>query len=739
MKPYPDNGAEAEREPRLDSWKAIAAYLNRDVRTAHRWEQQESLPVHRHLHGKRGTVYAYPAEIDAWLADRSTTGNGDDALNGGGIPIRWAAVAILLVAGAAAAWVLWPTEIRNATPVNLLVAASENRSGEVRLDGVIDSWLQNELGGAGVTLLPPSRIRETLALIRQPTDREPDRLLMLDIAARNPDANVIVTSSLDRFGDEFTLTVELVDPETGSVLETVRSEASDETGIPRALDQLITGTLDAVNRIDLPDRAVHPGFEPVTTASPRAAELYWEASRVMFEEIWNLSAAENLLRQAIDLDPGFATALIQLALAIHEQSKPASEWQPFADRAYELTQTVSPAERLFIAGSYNKLHGDLEAARIEFVTLNDSYPEHFWGQVQMAELSHARGNLEGAAWSMAVAADLRPQSIEFHYDAMHFILTTQHAWTADRIVERLFELNSPAGNGNVHPFMPAEFYEVNRLLLDGSGAEAFNALELLRQKLDRLPDNIWTKRSEYAARLAEVYLALGRLGDAETLLELIRRDDADIPRNTPLIRMRDRQRLTSLLAVSRGETCCDAGDFDTLIVADSIIMGIRAGRQSSGTLADALSLSDSPVSRILQGEVAYQNGDLNTAIELLSASLNEETERLHNLGLAPGPVRASRREFYLAADTLASALLDSGESGEAMRLLARWSDDRARTMAFMSDQPFAPYWIRLRSRLEALYRDTGRDEEAAAIRSYLSSLLATADDDHSIANRIRGE
>ena len=38
----------ASPEDRLDSWKEIAAYLNRGVRTVRRWEREEGLPVHRH-------------------------------------------------------------------------------------------------------------------------------------------------------------------------------------------------------------------------------------------------------------------------------------------------------------------------------------------------------------------------------------------------------------------------------------------------------------------------------------------------------------------------------------------------------------------------------------------------------------------------------------------------------------------------------------------------------------------
>jgi Tol biopolymer transport system component len=57
-------------EKPLESWKEIAAYLNRDVRTVTRWEKSERLPVHRHQHQARSSVYAYPSELDAWRALR---------------------------------------------------------------------------------------------------------------------------------------------------------------------------------------------------------------------------------------------------------------------------------------------------------------------------------------------------------------------------------------------------------------------------------------------------------------------------------------------------------------------------------------------------------------------------------------------------------------------------------------------------------------------------------------------
>lgn len=51
---------------RLDSWKEIARYLNRSVRTVRRWERQEGLPVHRHVHRALASVYALKSEVAAW-------------------------------------------------------------------------------------------------------------------------------------------------------------------------------------------------------------------------------------------------------------------------------------------------------------------------------------------------------------------------------------------------------------------------------------------------------------------------------------------------------------------------------------------------------------------------------------------------------------------------------------------------------------------------------------------------
>src|SRR5438477_10849914 len=52
---------------RLDSWKAIAQYLQRDVATVRRWEKTSGLPVRRVPGGSSRAVFAYTSELEAWL------------------------------------------------------------------------------------------------------------------------------------------------------------------------------------------------------------------------------------------------------------------------------------------------------------------------------------------------------------------------------------------------------------------------------------------------------------------------------------------------------------------------------------------------------------------------------------------------------------------------------------------------------------------------------------------------
>jgi hypothetical protein len=54
----------------LNSWKEIAQYLDKGIRTVQRWEQLMGLPVRRPGGRTKGVVFALPEELDAWRRSR---------------------------------------------------------------------------------------------------------------------------------------------------------------------------------------------------------------------------------------------------------------------------------------------------------------------------------------------------------------------------------------------------------------------------------------------------------------------------------------------------------------------------------------------------------------------------------------------------------------------------------------------------------------------------------------------
>ena len=162
-----------QQEDRLDSWKKIASYLKRDVRTVQRWEQREAMPVHRHLHDKIGSVYAFRSEIDAWWESRRTRLTPDDTAESdrptqlmptaadlsqaeaSRFPprvLRWAlAAGVVLIAGALV-WIalerdyFWRSPLANARFTRLADLAGTEQAATLSRDGKFVAFLSDREG-----------------------------------------------------------------------------------------------------------------------------------------------------------------------------------------------------------------------------------------------------------------------------------------------------------------------------------------------------------------------------------------------------------------------------------------------------------------------------------------------------------------------------------------------------------------------------------------------------------------
>lgn len=165
-----------ERTPgdRLHSWKEIAVYLDRDVTTVQRWEKREGMPVHRHLHDKKGSVFALRSELDVWVHSRNIDGtprsaNGAEPAAAMVSPnavradyrtkrlLWWLAAAAAVLAVAACGWFVraryqWHSPIAGARFQTITDFGGNEQAAAISRDGNFVAFLSDRDGPTDVWL-----------------------------------------------------------------------------------------------------------------------------------------------------------------------------------------------------------------------------------------------------------------------------------------------------------------------------------------------------------------------------------------------------------------------------------------------------------------------------------------------------------------------------------------------------------------------------------------------------------
>jgi TolB-like protein/Tfp pilus assembly protein PilF len=319
---------EGTPEARLDSWKEIAAYLNRDVTTVQRWEKREGMPVHRHVHDKRGSVYALPAELDAWRESRKL--RVDEQENEEEIPLAsdaplstklersrallsralfWlslAGVAVLSVL--ALTYVLSRGRTDRATRPkirSLAVLPLKNLSGDPGQDYLADSMTEALIGRL-------AQIRDLRVISHTSVMRFKNSQTSVPEIAKVLHVDAIVEGSVTRDASRVRVTVQLIRASTD---EHFWSEIYD-----RQFGDILSLQSDLAQSIAARVEATVTGDEQVrlTAARPVAPEVYETYSKGQFALNNSHSEADiaksiAYFQAATQTDPTFAPAYLGLA------------------------------------------------------------------------------------------------------------------------------------------------------------------------------------------------------------------------------------------------------------------------------------------------------------------------------------------------------------------------------------------------------------------------------------------
>ena len=314
--------AEKPPEKRLDSWKEIAVYLNRDVTTVQRWEKREGMPVHRHLHDKRGSVYAIPDELNEWIRGRKPrtddiekepeeethSSPSDDQKPVAGRPIRrwFALAAILCIALAAAGFFFLHRTSAKPKIRSLAVLPLRNLSGDPTQDYLADGMTEALIGR--LTNIHDLRVISHTSVMRfkNPQASIPE-------IARTLGVDAVVEGSVIKEGDRIRVTVQLI---RGASDEHFWSETYDremrdalslESELALAIGKKVEATVTGEE---------HQRLSAARQVAPEVYENYLKGRFVL--EQGNRPAVEQSIHyfeNALEKDATFAPAYVGLAEA----------------------------------------------------------------------------------------------------------------------------------------------------------------------------------------------------------------------------------------------------------------------------------------------------------------------------------------------------------------------------------------------------------------------------------------
>jgi hypothetical protein len=709
------NHPESSSDRKLDSWKRIAGYLGKTVRTVQRWEREEGLPVLRHHHQKRGTVYASTRDIDAWITARSVTNNL-------GVATRKRALlrfgfAIALVGVLVGSWLIFAKITQAPSEAVLsfeerpwvLQVPLENLTGDPLLTDALDySLYQGLVATHQVSIASPERIQDTLQLMRTDLDRKLDLGLALEVCSRDTGISMVITGRVQHLGTKYTLGLEAVDARTGLTTEAISGEVTEAGDLLRLSRKLVGQLVSSVK--GRPNTELE--LETVTTNSLRAAQLYTLANRMLVRQ--NLggkdmnAAAEELLLEAVTEDPDFASAHLLLSWSIFRQRRPQADFMPHADRALELIKSATEAERFFIRGSHLNLAREFEASIPIYQALLERYPDHFWGTSNLISVLRRSNRLAEAADIFVQLADLRPTSLILNYRSAYNLAAFGDT-RAELMSARAQKLITPDDwDGELgYKVFWIEASTARRAWLEGD-LQVFVA-ELGR--LDSIKDRILDTQERYKAEadLAIMELALGRSEAGRSRLDALGND----------FNFRDEFLVSA--AYSQGDT--DALEN----YLDSAILTVEAHRNPYTIIPHLLVR----VGRVAEARNLLDKLLLAPHIEVtlkgaLALAQQNDMEEVEILAKAHAKTIFADEGYYLSSEVLAEAFLEMEMPQRAHGILESASRRRASSTGSM------PAWLRNQQTLAKLLRELGEETQAAEVESELSRLLALGDEDHPI-------
>ena len=252
----------------------------------------------------------------------------------------------------------------------VLVADFTDRAGDSTLAAAVAEALRIDLGQSPVVnVLTPRQVRVTLERMERSPNVALDDTLAREVAMREG-VKAIVTGSVARAGNAYTVAIQLVSAERGDAFAAFRETATDSSALIPAIDRLSKRLRERVGE-SLRDLREMPRLEDAATGSLAALRLFTQAQRSF--HAGDRTAAIKLFERAIELDTAFGGAYLALAGAYASISENGRS-EAARHKAWSHQTRLPFRERYFVLATWSQGRGDLDSAAATYEQLLRRYP-----------------------------------------------------------------------------------------------------------------------------------------------------------------------------------------------------------------------------------------------------------------------------------------------------------------------------------------------------------------------------
>ena len=635
-----------------------------------------------------------------------------------------AAVAVLAVAGVSTALWRWPELFPWSEPALafaerdwVVLADVEN----LTQDAVFDRTIRLALGVAiaqsqYVNVFPDDRLQPVLRRMQRPPGTMLDEATAVDLAVREG-IRAVVTCSIAEVGGKYLLAARVVDPSTrlGVINESEPAEGKDRVlaaldALAKRIRQRLGESLDGVTRQGV--------YLPLaTTGSLEALKLFADAGRSKPE------VGQELLRQALVLDPDFAMAHAELGRAYYfsDRREVRLQGEQHLTRAVQLSARLTTREQLWIAATADDSRGLRAQAAQGYENYLAQYPDdaRAWfrlGWTRMAGLSEYGAAI--AAFERTIA--LVPRDASAHVNLASSLSGSGRFSAAVDMYRKAFALDPALIEGW---FVNHEY---GIALIKAGDIEA--AADVYRKTI-AAQDVAKQARGRRSLALLEMYrgrydVAVSELRQAVLINQRV---------EAPTSEFRDRMFLAQALWAKRTTR---AAGFVELSAAYALTRRLTLGPDWLHRLAQSYAR---------HGRIAEAR-QLLTAMEKTAFNAATDSTTNRNTALDRTHMDVARAEIALAEGNTNEALhllepiVAADPDGVALEPLARAyaaahrpADAIARYEAFLARRPLGleaqTDWLATHVRLGDLYEASGRPEDARKVFERLADIWKGADRD----------